>query len=237
MKHTAAIILAAGKGSRMHSKIAKQFMLLDDKPVIYYSLQTFIQAGIEEIILVTSEEYIEFCQKEIVDKYALSRIKTIIPGGKERYESVYEGLKEISDDKEIVYIHDGARPFVTEHMIKSCYQSVLAYGACVAGVPVKDTIKVVDKDGIALHTPDRSALWQIQTPQVFEVAEIRKAYQQMMQNGDMQITDDAMVMEKYGKKKIAIVEGDYKNIKITTPEDILIANAYIEYFKNNGNNS
>lgn len=226
MNKTAAIVLAAGKGSRMQSKIEKQFMLLHNKPVLYYSLKEFELAGIEEIILVTGAENIEYCQKHIIEQYQFKNVKRIVAGGKERYESVYNGLQAV-EYSEIVLIHDGARPFITQQMIKDSIKGVREQGACVVGVPVKDTIKVANTDGICIDTPNRSSLWQIQTPQSFWREEIENAYEIAIQKRDTAITDDAMVMERYGKRNIKIIQGDYKNLKITTPEDMIIAEALI----------
>lgn len=226
MNKIAAIVLAAGKGSRMQSQIEKQFMQLQDKPILYYSLKEFENAGVENIILVTGANNIEYCQKQIIDKYQIKNVRQIVAGGKERYESVYNGL-QAAVNSEIVLIHDGARPFLTQEVIKDSIDGVKQFGACVVGVPVKDTIKVADANQICLDTPDRTQLWQIQTPQSFWLEEISNAYETAIEKKDKTITDDAMVMERYGKRKIKIIQGNYKNIKITTPEDMIIAEAFV----------
>ena len=227
MDKTTAIVLAAGKGSRMQSQTEKQFMKLQGKPILYYSLKEFENVGVKEIILVTGANSIDYCKKEIVDKYQLKKVKQIIAGGKERYESVYFGLQAAGNNG-IVLIHDGARPFVTQKMIADTVNGVKEFGACVVGVPVKDTIKIANTEGICIDTPDRNKLWQIQTPQSFWLEEIRNAYEVAINKKDTTITDDAMVMERYGTRKIKIIQGDYKNLKITTPEDMLIAEALMK---------
>ena len=223
-----AVVLAAGSGKRMHSDIKKQFLLIQDKPIIFYSLQAFQESFVDEIVLVVSEEDVDYCKKNIVEKYGFSKVKYIVPGGKERYHSVASGLKELSDC-DYIFIHDGARPMVTEEILERAYDCVRENGACVVGMPVKDTIKIADKDGFIHQTPDRNLVWMIQTPQVFEANLIKEAYSQLLlREGELQeqgihITDDAMVVETLMKHPIKLTEGSYENIKITTPEDLLIA--------------
>lgn len=223
-----AIVLAAGQGKRMKSKIQKQFLLLKEKPVLYYSLFCFEKSReIDEIIIVTGIDSIEYVKKEIVEHFEFQKVKAVVAGGKERYDSVYEGLMACKNC-DYVFIHDGARPFVTEEMIKRGKQSVLVHGACVLGMPSKDTVKIVDKDGIVESTPKRELVWNVQTPQIFSYAKIWEAYQKAKQEGMQGITDDAMVMEQYGSLKVKLEEGSYDNIKITTPEDILLAEKILE---------
>ena len=229
---TAAIVLAAGRGSRMQSKIQKQYLLLKEKPVLYYSLKAFEESFIDEIILVTGEEEIEYCRKEIVEKYAFTKVSQIVAGGKERYHSVFCGLQALTDC-DYVFIHDGARPFVTEQILERAYEAVQKEHACVVGMPVKDTIKLADESGFAKETPRRDLLWTIQTPQVFSFALVKTAYasflereQELLAQG-IKMTDDAMVVETFTDTRIRLVEGSYENIKITTPEDLRIAEALL----------
>lgn len=220
-----AVVLAAGSGSRMKSTVKKQFMDLLGKPLIYYALHAFQNSPVDHIVLVTGEDAIEYCQKDIVDKYNFTKVKAIVSGGKERYESVFNALNIVED--EYVLIHDGARAFVDDEIIARAMHGVDEYKACVIGMPVKDTIKVSDTDGYAVDTPKRSALWQVQTPQCFVTEEIKKAYSIMMEGNQDGITDDAMVMEQFGERRIKLLEGSYHNIKITTPEDISIGEAFL----------
>lgn len=221
-----AVVLAAGKGSRMKSSVSKQFMELLGKPLVYYALKAFQESSVDEIILVTGKDSIEYCKNEIVDKYGFTKVVDVIAGGKERYESVYEALKVAKTD--YVLIHDGARAFVDEGIIRRSMESVRDYKACVIGMPIKDTIKRVDEDKYALETPNRAFIWQIQTPQCFVTDEIRDAYGLMMEDGNKSVTDDAMVMEQYGERKIKLIEGSYENIKVTTPEDMLIGETLLK---------
>ena len=223
-----AIVLAAGSGKRMNSKVHKQYLIIQDRPVLYYSLKEFEYSAVDEIVLVVGKGEEKFCRKEIVDKYGISKVKAIVEGGKERYHSVFEGLKQTSD-ADYVLIHDGARPFVNQDIIRRCMQEVQKYQACVVGMPVKDTIKIADEEGYAKQTPDRKNVWMIQTPQTFSYALIYEAYEEMLKTEDTAITDDAMVLERIKGKKSKLIEGSYRNIKITTPEDLLIANVYLQH--------
>ena len=223
-----AIVLAAGSGKRMNSKVHKQYLIIQDRPVLYYSLKAFEDSAADEIVLVVGKGEEEFCRKEIVDKYGISKVKSIVEGGKERYHSVFEGLKQTSD-ADYVLIHDGARPFVNQDIIRRCMQEVQKYQACVVGMPVKDTIKIADEEGYAKQTPDRKNVWMIQTPQTFSYALIYEAYEEMLKTEDTAITDDAMVLERIKGKKSKLIEGSYRNIKITTPEDLLIADVYLQH--------
>ncbi|MCI5919834.1 MAG: 2-C-methyl-D-erythritol 4-phosphate cytidylyltransferase [Roseburia sp.] len=226
MEKYTAIVLAAGVGKRMNSKIQKQYMLLGGKPVLFYALDAFEKSRVDEIILVVGKGEIEYCRKEIVEKYKFHKVTKIVEGGKERYHSVYEGLKAI-DTADYVLIHDGARPFLNQQILARAMEAVKQYQACVVGMPVKDTIKITTEDGFSKETPERKHVWMIQTPQCFSYPLIFDVYQKMLQNEDTTITDDAMVLEKVKGLPVKMVEGSYRNIKITTPEDLLVAEAYL----------
>ena len=224
-----AIVLAAGQGKRMHSKIQKQFLEIGGKPVLYYSLHCFQESPlIRDIILVTGEEMISYCEQEIVKKYGFSKVRKVTAGGKERYDSVYAGLL-CCQDTDYVYIHDGARPFITEEMVQRGYEAVKRNNACVMGMPSKDTVKLADSSGYVKETPDRKIVWNIQTPQIFSYDLIRGAYESIRKKDMTGVTDDAMVVEQETGTKILLVEGSYQNIKITTPEDLAIAEAFLRY--------
>ena len=227
-KRCTAIVLAAGQGKRMGTKVQKQYLEIDGKPVLYYSLHAFEQSKIiDEIILVVGENQSEYCKDEIVSKYGISKVNKIVEGGAERYHSVWNGLQEVDDDG-YVFIHDGARPFVDEEILKRAYKDVQNCKACVIGMPVKDTIKLADSDGFVNETPERSLLWMIQTPQVFENGLVKKAYALLMEQENIQVTDDAMVVEQMLGHKVKLTEGSYENIKITTPEDLDIAEIFVK---------
>ena len=226
-KKYTAIILSAGTGSRMKSNMPKQYMELLGRPVIYYSIKAFEDSSVDEIVIVCSADYIEYFRHSIIEKYGFKKVKAIVQGGKERYNSVYEGLKA-ANGTDYVLIHDGARPLVSADIIKRSMQAVKEYRACVAGMPVKDTIKIADEDGYAKLTPERSKVWQIQTPQSFSYPLVYEAYRKMLADEDSAITDDAMVVERMTNQPVKLIEGNYRNIKITTPEDMLIAEMYLK---------
>lgn len=225
---TAAVLLAAGQGRRMNNPIPKQYLLLKEKPVLYYSLKTLEESMLDEIILITNANDIEYCKNEIIDRYQFQKVKKIICGGKERYYSVYNGLNELKE-VDYVWIHDGARPFLTNQMILDTFQAVQQYRACVIGMPVKDTIKIVNENKIIQETPPRETIWSVQTPQVFEFSLIKKAYDKFIKEKKetLQITDDAMLVEQMTNCDVKLVQGDYHNIKITTPEDLIIAETFL----------
>ena len=230
---TTAIVLSAGKGTRMKSDVAKQYLPLDGRPVLFYSIDVFQRSFIDEIILVCAEEDIEYCKRDIVSKYEFTKVSKIIAGGAERYNSVYNGLLAI-EDSDYVFIHDGARPFVNLDMLDRIYEEVKTHKACIAAVPVKDTIKVSDASGFVESTLDRSTLYQVQTPQVFEYFLIKDAYIEVVGNAGklreqgISITDDAMIVETVSNRRVKFVEGDYRNIKVTTPEDMILAEAFLK---------
>ena len=222
-----AIVLAAGKGNRMQSDIPKQFMELCGKPVIYYSLMAFENSPVTDIVLVTGEEYIEYCKNEIVKKYQLDKVKAVVCGGTERYWSVKKGL-EAAKGTDYVMIHDAARPCITQEMIERSIEKVKQVKACTVGVQAKDTIKIVDEEGYGIDTPPREKLWQIQTPQSFFYPMICEAYQKMEQSEVKNITDDTMIVERYLGRKTQVIQGDYANMKITTPEDLSMIEIFLK---------
>lgn len=235
-----AIVLAGGSGSRMKSDVAKQFLMLRGKELLYYSLKIFQDnENISDIILVARHEDMDYCREGIVDRYGFSKVRKICPGGKERYNSVYNGLCAAEDisqdlDHEIVLIHDGARPFVTHSMVDESVELVSGHrSACTVAVPVKDTIKiVVELNGeiIGRETPDRNTLYQIQTPQTFRYKLIKMGYDRMLGDKNHNITDDTMIVEQYTGMGCVIIKGSYENIKITTPEDLDFAEKIVEKF-------
>lgn len=223
-----AIVLAAGRGKRMGTKVQKQYLEIEGKPVLYYSLHAFERSAfIDDVILVVGEGQEEYCRREIIEKYQIKKVKTIVPGGAERYDSVWNGLRQV-DDTGYVFIHDGARPFIDDEIIERAYKAVTEYKACVVGMPVKDTIKIADAEEFAKETPRRDDVWMVQTPQVFETALVKKAYRLLSEQKEIQVTDDAMVLEKMLGKNVKLVRGSYENIKITTPEDLEIAGVFVK---------
>ena len=212
------VIVAAGSGSRMKRDINKQFIKLDGKEIIAYTIEKFYKSeDIGDIVIVIKENEEKYFIENIINKYGFDNIK-LAYGGKERQDSVYNGIKKLNRNCEIVLIHDGARPFVNEYIIKNSIKEAKENNAVVVGVPVKDTIKVVDSDGNIVDTPNRSLLWSVQTPQSFKYEIITKAYEYAYSN-DYYGTDDAMLVEHIGYN-VKMIEGSYDNIKITTEEDL-----------------
>ena len=220
------VIVAAGTGSRMKMGINKQFIKLEGKEIIAYTIEKFYNnSNIEDIVVVVKEDESEFFKKEILDKYNFKNIK-IAYGGKERQDSVYNGLKSLDKKCDIVLIHDGARPFVSDKIIDNCIEEVKEHKAIVVGVPVKDTIKIIDNDKNIVDTPNRSVLWAVQTPQTFDYNILIDAYKDAYKSG-FYGTDDAMLVERIGYK-VKMVEGSYNNIKITTQEDLSVGSQILK---------
>lgn len=212
-----ALIVAAGSGKRMNAGINKQFIKLEDKEIIAYTIESFYEnENIDEIVVCIKKDEEEFFKKHILDKYKLKNIR-IAYGGKERQDSIYNGLKEIDKNCDIILVHDGARPFVDNRIINESIESAKEKKAVVVGVPVKDTIKIVDED-IVESTPERSTLWAAQTPQTFKYKLLVEAYEKAYKN-NYYGTDDSMLVENMGQK-VTMIMGSYENIKITSPEDI-----------------
>ena len=220
-----AIVLAGGRGKRMGSVQSKQYIDLNGKPILYYTLNHFINnKNIDKVILVIPEDELEFCRNEVLDKYNL-KIDSIAFGGKERQDSVYNGLKK-ADGSDIVLIHDGARPFVSERIIEEGIKYARMYGAAAPGVMPKDTIKVKNQESFSLETPDRNNLVAVQTPQVFDYNIIFGCHKKVKEK-HLDVTDDTMVVELFGND-VYLYEGENTNIKITTPEDLILAQYLVE---------
>jgi len=221
-----AVILAAGRGQRMCSDIQKQYMLIGGKPVLYYSLRAFSESSADRIIVVTGEKERETVRREIVERYGFAKVRAVVAGGAERYESSMAGLRAAAGSG-YVLIHDAARPALRVEIIERVIKAVKEYRAAIVGVPAKDTMKLVDEEGCAVETVPRSHLWTVQTPQAFSYELICRAYRRMEREETCRsrITDDAMVVETYGDARVRMVEGDSFNMKLTTPEDIALAEA------------
>ncbi len=226
-----AIVLAAGSGSRMGTSVKKQYLDLNGHPVLWHSLNAFENSIVDEIVLVCSPEDVGKVQEEYSGEF--KKLTNVVEGGAERYDSVYAGLCAITDT-DLVFIHDGARPFVSSEMILRCAETLKEEDACVCAVPSKDTVKIADEYGYADSTPDRRLVWIIQTPQCFRYDLCLKAYSKLMEarsrgeTGDLFITDDAMVVENFTDTKVKLIMGSYDNIKLTTPEDMPVAERIIK---------
>ncbi|MBO7335114.1 MAG: 2-C-methyl-D-erythritol 4-phosphate cytidylyltransferase [Lachnospiraceae bacterium] len=231
MKHI-AIVMAAGSGKRMGGDIPKQFLLIRNKPVLYYTLKTLEESFIDEIILVTRHEDISYCEDEIVKRFGFKKVKKVVPGGAERYLSVYEGLKSVEETDSYIYIQDGARPLLTEDILLRVKESVEKYDATVTAVESKDTVKIADDNGFVADTPLRKKVWNAQTPQAFLYKVIKAAYDKLIEEEEtgktFNITDDSQVCELFSKTGVYITKGDYNNIKITTESDLATVEKILE---------
>ena len=227
MKHI-GIIVAAGKGKRVGGDIPKQYMELCGKPVVFYPLKAMQESFIDEIIIVVGEGYEEYVKTEIVNAFGLDKVSAIVRGGSERSDSVLNGLRAIPAPEEAyAYIHDAARPMLDEALLQRLKEDVEIHGTAIASVKAKDTIKLSDYDGFIAADIERNKAHIIQTPQVFEAGELILAYEKLLKT-DVAVTDDSSVMEHFGSLPVHLSEGDYRNIKITTPEDFLIAEAFLK---------
>ena len=222
MSKATALIPAAGIGKRMARAVAKQFLPLGDKPLLAHTLLAFQRAPeIDEIIPILPQEEMELCLKDIVEHFHITKVRTLVAGGKERQDSVYQGLMKLEDDTDVVLVHDGVRPFVTHDMIRECVERAKK-GECVAvGVPLKDTMKEVNAEGMVKKTLERSRLWAIQTPQAFPAKTLKRVYEESFAQ-HLHGTDDATLVERAGIP-VRVIMGGYENIKVTTPEDLLLA--------------
>ncbi len=228
MDNNCAIIVCAGSGSRMKSSVKKQYLKIEDKPILYHTIRKFqLNNLIQQIILVSPMEDIEYCRNEIVNLYNFTKVAKIVQGGKTRELSVYNGLNEINSGYcDIVVIHDGVRPFVTDKNIEEGIKYAWMFGASACGVKLKDTIKIINKNNFIKYTLNRDELISIQTPQCFKCELIKEAFEKF--KGFLEdFTDDTSIIEQYGKK-IYIYQGNYENIKITTKEDLCMAKVFLQ---------
>ena len=218
-----AIILAGGKGKRMGADISKQFLTINSKPIICYTIEAFQKSDlIDEIIVVLPKDEIDYFNKDVLGKYDLN-ISKIVEGGKERQDSVYNALQSIKNCN-IVLIHDGARPLVSKEIIEKGISYAEMYSAAAPGVMPKDTIKVINSKRISKETLVRNNLVAVQTPQCFKYSLIKECHSKIRNN--IEVTDDTMVVETYGNE-VYIYEGDYENIKVTTKEDLILVKALL----------
>lgn len=225
MPRTTAIIAAGGSGIRMGLAMPKQFAKLAGIPILVHAIRAFQDApSINAIIVVAPERFLEQTKK-LIDDHGLSSVTTVVTGGARRQDSVYAGLNNLPADCEMVAVHDGARPLISPALIERCILEAAQYGAAIAALPVKDTLKSVGEENLIRHTVDRAKLWQAQTPQVVRRDWLEKAYEKTAAD-DFTATDEASLLE-YAGQSVRVVEGAESNIKITRPEDLLIAEALL----------
>ena len=222
-----AIIVAAGKGARMNRKVRKQYLSLSGHPIISLTLLAVDACPlIDQLLLVVPREDFDFCRSRILNPLKLKKKITLVPGGRKRQDSVYNGLLTLGEKGGIVVIHDGVRPFVRSETFSACIETAKTSGACILGIPVSDTVKHVTASGIIDKTLNREALWLAQTPQAFQYEIIREAHEVARRNG-YSGTDDALFVERLGHE-VKIISGSPFNLKITTPEDLQLAEAILQ---------
>jgi len=221
------VVAAAGTGSRMGSTTNKQFMLLGNRPVLTYCLDFFeAQEEVDSIVVVCRSDEVDYCSREIIRDYQYAKVLAVIAGGPERQDSVWNGLRRLQSKQEWVAIHDGARPLLTAKVFGEVFRAARRFGAAVPGLPPKDTLKILDSEHFVHQTLKRSSIVAVQTPQIFKAADLLKAYD-LARTDNFFGTDDASLYERY-IGKVKVVEGDYQNLKITTPEDLILAEAILQ---------
>jgi 2-C-methyl-D-erythritol 4-phosphate cytidylyltransferase len=223
-----ALIPAAGMGKRMGAGMNKQYLLLDGRPILAHTLAVFEQAPfVDEVHLVIPEAEISFCREQVVEKYRFTKIRSTIAGGSERQYSVLNGIRALGDcaEDDVIIIHDGVRPFIPLHVVKTSIEAACRHDGALVAVPAKDTVKSVEA-GVVTGTPPRENIWLAQTPQSFRYGIISAAHEIAAAEGFLG-TDDASLVERMGRQ-VHVVTGDYRNIKITTPEDMLLAESFLK---------
>ena len=224
-----ALIPAAGMGKRMGAEINKQYLLLDGKPILAHTIAVFEAASVvDDIYVIIPEQEIPYCREEVVTRFGFGKVRAVVAGGSERQYSVLNGLRAVAEprDDDVVLIHDGVRPFVTPEILRHAVDAAAAHDCALVAVPAKDTVKMVTA-GVITETPPRENIWLAQTPQAFRYGVIRAAHEAAEAEGFLG-TDDACLVERLGRS-VRVVMGDYRNIKITTPEDLLMAEAFMQH--------
>jgi len=224
----AAVVPAAGSGSRMGAQVPKQYLPLAGIPLLGHALRVLDTSPvIQSIVLVVAAGEEEFCRKNVVEELGIRKIKAIVTGGRERQDSVYSGILALSPETELVVIHDGARPLLDPTELLAVVETAARYGAATLAAPVKDTVKMAGREGLVAETLPRERLWLTQTPQAFQRDLILRAHL-AAREADYLGTDDAGLVERLGHP-VKIVPGSYRNIKVTTPEDLIIASALLDH--------
>ena len=220
------LIPAAGEGSRLESAVKKPYLTLAQKPILARTIQQFEQnTAVDEIFVIVNEADFEICNTTVLEPYAFQKVRGLVAGGATRQLSVYNGIRALPADTDFVIVHDGVRPFVTDETIFACLDAAAEWGAAVAAVPAKETIKIANAEGFIVETPNRERLWTVQTPQVFRKSLLAEAHQ-TAEEKQLAATDDAALVEQLGYP-VKLVKGSYANLKITTPEDLRIAEAFL----------
>jgi 2-C-methyl-D-erythritol 4-phosphate cytidylyltransferase len=223
---TIALVPAAGRGQRMGTSTPKQFLMIGGLPVLVHALRVLEDASaVTEIILAVPEQDREFCHAEIITRHGFKKISQVVSGGVQRQDSVRHALEAMPANAHIALVHDAVRPFITVEMINRVITAAAKTGGAIVAIPMRDTVKQVDREGVIHTTVDRGQLWLAQTPQAFRATLLQEAHRKAMVDG-FQGTDEAQLVERLGQP-VAIVEGSTENIKITRPEDLAIGEAIL----------
>jgi 2-C-methyl-D-erythritol 4-phosphate cytidylyltransferase len=228
----AAIIAAAGVGQRMGHQTAKPYLALAGKPILAHTLEIFEKTReVDEVTLVVHPDELDYCQDKVLSCFTFKKVLRLVPGGKERQDSVYHALKVLQkeEDLEVVLVHDGVRPFITPDQIRLVIEGARHHGAAVLGLPAQDTLKRVDHQGQILQTLERRDIWQIQTPQAFQAAVLGRAFVEAYSH-NFYGTDEASLVEEL-QHAVMVVPGSPWNLKITTPDDLLMAEAMLPFIR------
>ena len=217
-----AIIPAAGSGIRMETKRAKQFLSLDGKPILALTLEPFQESTVAAVILVVPQDEVEYCRKEIVERFGFTKVDKIVPGGRRRQDSVRLGLQATEGKYDVVLIHDGVRPLIEKELIERVIEEAMTSRAVITALPARETVKEVNALQHVVKTYDRERVWMVQTPQAFRYRDILNAHYKALKEGWEEATDDALLAEKSGLT-VKVIEGSEKNIKVTTPHDLELA--------------
>ncbi len=226
--HVAALIPAAGSGLRMGGAVSKPYQLLDGREILARTLDIFEAASaVDEIWLVVAADYADHCRHAIVERYGFRKVRGIVTGGAERQESVWRGLQQVTAAVDLVVVHDGVRPFVTESLLHQSLQGAARHGAAITAVPLTDTLKRVSEAGQVETTISRERLWRTQTPQAFRWALLQTAFQQARRQG-LQATDEAGLVEALGHP-VHVILGAQQNVKMTTPDDLFLGESFLRH--------
>ncbi|MFZ7126354.1 MAG: 2-C-methyl-D-erythritol 4-phosphate cytidylyltransferase [Desulfobacterales bacterium] len=221
------VVVAGGKGVRLGGPVRKQYIAIKGQPVLGWTLKAVVESGVaDEVIAVVPTEDVRFCRKTVLEPLELEFLVKLVPGGDERQQSVYEGLRACCPQTRIAAIHDGVRPFVNRKILKACIEGAEQWGGAIAAVPAVDTLKVVGPDGRVRSTFDRRLVRLAQTPQAFRFPLILEAHEKAAADGFM-ATDDSQLVERIGGE-VKVVEGSSRNIKITRPADLVLAEIILE---------
>lgn len=227
-KRVAALIPAAGSGQRMGGALPKPFLQLRGREILARTLDVFECCGVvDEVWVIVPEAHLVRCQQTVVERYGFQKVQGVVAGGATRQASVWQGLQQVGDEVELVMVHDGVRPFVSQLLLQETLRHAMLFGAAIAAVPLKDTLKRVAETGEVTGTVPRDGLWRIQTPQAFQRHVLQAAFVYALAQG-LDATDEAGLVEAYGQQQVQVVPGMESNVKVTTPDDLIMCEGLLD---------